>query len=67
MPVKIDPVLAWKSVEKLLLHGDNLDERDEPSDEEVERMMDKAGIRPTRIPSFEEIMAHAARRAKLRK
>jgi len=62
---KIDPVRAWKHVEKLLRH-DHVAEGDDPGDEEIERQMRAAGIRPKRIPSADEIMAHAARRARER-
>jgi hypothetical protein len=62
---KIDPVLAWRHVEKLL-RDDHVAEGDDPGDEEIERQMRAAGIRPKRIPSADEIMAHAARRARER-
>ena len=62
---KIDPVLAWKHVERLL-RDDHVAQGDDPGDEEIERQMRAAGIRPKRIPSADEIMAHAARRARER-
>ncbi len=65
MPNKIDPVLAWRFAEKLL-RAKELETLDDASDEEIERMMDAAGIHPKRIPTAEEFMA-AAERARRRR
>jgi hypothetical protein len=65
MPDKIDPVLAWKFAEKLLREKD-LESFDDASDEDIERQMREAGIKPKRIPTAAELMA-AAERARVRR
>jgi hypothetical protein len=65
-PEKPDTAAGWRNVEKLLAEKEDAAEKkwlETASDEEIERRMDEAGVKVSRAPSPEELIARAKERA----
>jgi crotonobetainyl-CoA:carnitine CoA-transferase CaiB-like acyl-CoA transferase len=60
-PKKPDLARGWLYAEKLL--EKEIEWFDKASDDDVERMLDEAGIEVSRVPSAEELLARAEQRA----
>jgi hypothetical protein len=67
-PEKPDAAAGWRHVEKQLAEDENAPENERKwletaSDEEIERRMDQAGVKVSRAPSPEALIARAKERA----